>query len=125
MRGFFDGDGSLAHGRFGKAQAYSATFSLIIHNDWVESVQAWFHSQLDLPVCTAIPNKLCKFMSAVAWSGSLNVVKILDFLYRGSTPETRLERKYDNYQRLLARKLKISGYWFHKAHRLDTEPVTS
>jgi len=101
MRGFFDGDGGVHLGRSGKANGFTAEFRLILHQDWFEDVRAWYCERL--PLALAVPAKTrTDFMVNLAWSGSAQVERILDLLYAGSTPETRLARKHSLYLDLKA-----------------------
>lgn len=109
MRGFYDGDGWMSHGRYGASQEYSAVFGLCVPSPLISQFSDWFVQRYQISHPSVVSGLSPDVIVTIRWCGGQIVEHILNHLYEGSTPDTRLDRKYDNYLRLLNRQLQQPG----------------
>ncbi|AEG14707.1 hypothetical protein Desku_1120 [Desulfofundulus kuznetsovii DSM 6115] len=98
IRGYFDGDGTLSRSRRDKSWR-SWNWSMVSGSyEFLEAVQ-----KVLMRYCGVGKTKIVRRNASNCWrlqyGGRCQVARILDWLYKDSTPETRLDRKYNLYLR--------------------------
>ena len=90
IRGMFDGDGSLAH-----RSNHEWKWSLVSTKQCGETIQRIILDQLDIIVNLAYISKTKNNTYELESNGNEKVLKLAKWLYQDSTPETRLDRKFE------------------------------
>ena len=104
VRGIFDGDGCICVPTGSKVPCISFVGTLSV----VEGVRDAVTKLTDVNLVPTV-TVLSETLSSISYSGD-NAKRVGDWMYKDSTPETRLDRKYDLYvQHLRSRKIKRLG----------------
>lgn len=93
IRGYFDGDGSIYWNSANKSPVFSICCGSKDLLEWIAN-KIKNNADWDFGKKALIPYKDKIWRIRQMWGGS---IKILDWLYEGSTPEMRLDRKYERY----------------------------
>lgn len=90
VRGYFDGDGALWFNQNTKQWHWNVCSG---SREFLEAMQ-----DVLVQRCGVEQTKICyKRAWYLEYGGNRQVERILDWIYAGSTPETRLDRKYEKY----------------------------
>jgi hypothetical protein len=95
LRGMIDADGSVYHINDRRRRNEGLGFNLTATRDFSEGTQRYINEHV-LPEDRGHIRKN-GVMTTLAYSGDACVLRILDWLYDGSTDLTRLDRKYEKY----------------------------
>lgn len=97
IRGYFDGDGSLAYGHYNKNGTRNYTIKILGTFNMVQNIQKIFQSNV-IPYQRYPERNIDNYCIDIG--GNLQVKRLLDNLYNNAT--IYLERKYNRYKQFLA-----------------------
>lgn len=93
MRGYFDGDGCISHGKVrGNRTVIQGTFSILGTYDFVSTYNKIFNKHCWINLCKILKQDN---IYTIAYSGNNNIREIYHFLYQDST--IYLDRKRDKF----------------------------
>jgi len=102
FRGYFDGDGWISHGYFGKTMTYSVNFGMVIHPAWFEPAQAAIIRQVRcLNRVVPIAKTNTTTVVQLQWSGGKQVRELIEWLYTDAHDGIWLDRKFTVVQEVL------------------------
>lgn len=97
IRGIFDGDGCITISSC-PSMSLVGTFSLLTSvNNIIEQQTDLLLNNGHTKSAICIPNKNKPWFASISYSGK-NAKKVLTWIYHKSSPETRLDRKYNLFQ---------------------------
>jgi hypothetical protein len=96
IRGIFDGDGSVLYDHKRK----SACFQVVGTCQLMQEVQNYLMSYCHLDKTKLTQNILGTNHYALRYRGNVQIIRILDWVYRYSSHSNRMDRKFDKYREI-------------------------
>jgi hypothetical protein len=96
IRGIFDGDGCLTYREKQKEWKWSITST----QELCQSIANILKEKLEIHTSFSCISKTCNNTYNIDVAGNEQIKRLLDWLYKDSTKDIRLDRKFERYQKL-------------------------